>query len=116
MPKNKIKMAKKTIRKPKRILVVDDDSFWREYVAKLLRELGYEVLEAWDGLEALAYIKKKRPDVLVTDYEMPHMDGNKPVNELGKRRYKFPIIVNSGYSNLNEQNFNYKRNIYFLNF
>ena len=94
--------------KPKKILLVDDDRGYRDIFSKKLKDAGYEVYEAWHGSEALQLIRKKRPDVLITDYEMPHMNGQELVNELHRRRYKFPIIVYTSKTNLDEDSFKYK--------
>jgi two-component system, cell cycle response regulator len=57
------------------ILLVEDDRITRRLVARLLRRAGYEVEEATDGAEALARIQQKFFPILITDWEMPQMDG-----------------------------------------
>lgn len=59
----------------KRVLVVEDDDDVRTLMSVILRETGYNVYEACDGLEAIDALKKRRYDVLLTDYHMPRMDG-----------------------------------------
>jgi CheY-like chemotaxis protein len=59
----------------KRVLVVDDDEDVRTIICAMLMEAGYNVYEASDGLEAVDALKKRRYDVLLTDYHMPKMDG-----------------------------------------
>ena len=59
----------------KRVLVVEDDDDVRTLFGVILRETGYNVYEACDGLEAIDALKKRRYDVLLTDYHMPKMDG-----------------------------------------
>ncbi len=58
-----------------RILVVDDSLSVRRAVATLLEDQGYDVLLARDGLEAAKSMEVSRPDLLVTDLEMPNMNG-----------------------------------------
>jgi len=59
-----------------RILVVDDFPTMRRIVRGLLSELGYnEVSEAEDGEEALAVLQKKPIDFVITDWNMPRMQG-----------------------------------------
>ncbi len=58
-----------------RVLVVDDSMSVRRSVATLLEDQGYEVAQARDGLEAVKAIEAARPDVLLTDLEMPNMNG-----------------------------------------
>jgi two-component system, chemotaxis family, chemotaxis protein CheY len=66
----------------KSILVVDDTRSMRKMVAAVLEQAGYEVAEAGDGLEALDIAKGRRFDLVVTDHNMPRMDGVTLVREL----------------------------------
>jgi len=58
-----------------RVLIVDDSMSVRRAVATLLEDHGYEVALARDGLEAVKSMDVSRPDVLLTDLEMPNMNG-----------------------------------------
>ena len=58
-----------------RILVVDDSEVTRAILARTLRGAGFEVLEARDGAEGALTALRERPAVVVTDLEMPTMDG-----------------------------------------
>ncbi|HUQ10898.1 MAG TPA: response regulator [Steroidobacteraceae bacterium] len=58
-----------------RVLIVDDSLSVRRAVAMLLEDHGYEVLQARDGLEAARTMEATRPDALLTDLEMPNMNG-----------------------------------------
>ena len=58
-----------------RVLVVDDSMSVRRAVATLLEDQGYDVAQARDGLEAVKAMEAARPDVLLTDLEMPNMNG-----------------------------------------
>lgn len=66
----------------KSILVVDDTRSMRAMVAAVLQGAGYEVAEAGDGLEALDLARKRVFDLVVTDHNMPGMDGVTLVKEL----------------------------------
>jgi len=57
------------------ILAVDDSPSMRGMIAFLLREAGFEVLEADDGAAALALATQRRVDLVLTDQNMPNMDG-----------------------------------------
>ena len=59
----------------RRVLVVDDSELMRDVAASALREMGHEVLEAVDGRDALRVIAEGRPQLVVTDLDMPVMDG-----------------------------------------
>jgi two-component system chemotaxis response regulator CheY len=66
----------------KSILVVDDTRSMRKMVAAVLEGAGYGVAEAGDGVEALDLAKATRYDLVVTDHNMPRMDGVTLVREL----------------------------------
>lgn len=59
----------------KSVLVVDDSLSVRRMLRELVEDAGFEALTAKDGAEALALLQAERPDVLVTDLEMPNMNG-----------------------------------------
>jgi CheY-like chemotaxis protein len=58
-----------------RIVVAEDDRHISRVIALWLQKGGHEVLQAADGLKALDLIRAHRPDLLVTDVNMPGMDG-----------------------------------------
>ena len=58
-----------------RILVVDDDCNARDALAEILRDEGYDVRTARDGLTALAEVREFQPELLITDIRMPNLDG-----------------------------------------
>lgn len=58
-----------------RILVVDDSGLIRDMIAKALEAQGFEVDEAEHGLAGLSKLREKEYHILVTDFEMPHLDG-----------------------------------------
>jgi len=59
----------------KTVLTVDDSRTIREMVSFTLKGAGYEVMEAEDGVKALDTLKGKKPDIIITDLNMPNMDG-----------------------------------------
>ncbi|WP_415886332.1 response regulator [Neptuniibacter sp. QD37_6] len=58
-----------------RLLVVDDSLSARKSLETLLKDTGYEVMTAIDGLDALNQVRKRQPDLILTDMEMPRMGG-----------------------------------------
>ena len=78
-----------------RILAVDDSASMRQMVTVALTGAGYEVEQAEDGVEALKLAAKERFDLVITDVNMPNMDGITLVRELrSKPHYKFvPLLV-----------------------
>lgn len=59
----------------KTILIADDEAHIRHVVSMKLTNAGYDVITAEDGEEALEICRTKLPDLLITDYQMPFMDG-----------------------------------------
>jgi two-component system chemotaxis response regulator CheY len=59
----------------KKILAVDDSKTMRDMVSMTLRQAGYEVTEAADGQQALTALGGSRVDLVITDVNMPNMDG-----------------------------------------
>ncbi|MEM1097685.1 MAG: response regulator [Planctomycetota bacterium] len=57
------------------ILVCDDESHIVHVVSLKLRNAGYEVVTAQDGAEGLEIARQRTPDLLITDYQMPRMNG-----------------------------------------
>jgi phosphoserine phosphatase RsbU/P len=61
---------------PRRLLLVEDSSTMRRILSAMLKEEGFEVETANDGLQGLAKARMEpRPDLILTDYEMPDLDG-----------------------------------------
>lgn len=60
---------------PGTILIADDESHIRLVVGQRLRSLGYTVVEACDGEEALELAREHKPDLVLTDLQMPGMSG-----------------------------------------
>jgi two-component system chemotaxis response regulator CheY len=59
----------------KLIMTADDSASVRQMVAFTLKQNGYEVIEAVDGSDALTKLKSKKVDMLLTDLNMPKLDG-----------------------------------------
>jgi len=78
----------------KRILTVDDSASVRQMVAFTLKNEGYEVMEAVDGVDALEKPENKTVDMVLTDLNMPNMDGIELIKNLrANPSFRFiPII------------------------
>lgn len=78
-----------------KVLTVDDSSSMRQMVCFTLKNAGYDVAEAADGVEALEIAKTNEFDLILSDVNMPNMNGISLVTELRKlKEYKFvPILM-----------------------
>jgi two-component system chemotaxis response regulator CheY len=78
----------------KTILTVDDSASLRQMIAVVLRGSGYMVVEAIDGIDALSKVAGQRFDLVLTDVNMPQMDGLEFTRRLrAMPQYKFTPIV-----------------------
>jgi len=84
-------------------LIVDDEPLVRASTGELLASLGYDVIEASGGPEALRLMEGGvTPDVVVTDHLMPNMTGQELARQLRARNPHLPILIISGYADLQE--------------
>jgi two-component system alkaline phosphatase synthesis response regulator PhoP len=81
--------------KNKKVLVVDDEIHIVHVVAIKLRNNGYEVISANNGAEAFELACRDKPDIIVTDFQMPAMTGMELVEKLRQREETkdTPIIM-----------------------
>tara|TARA_Y100000588_G_scaffold88435_1_gene94551 strand:- start:144505 stop:144891 length:387 start_codon:yes stop_codon:yes gene_type:complete len=88
-----------------KILAVDDSASMRQMVSFTLKKAGYEVTEAKDGSEALAIAKKDKFDAVISDVNMPVMDGITLIRELRTLGdYKFtPLLMLTTESGLDKK-------------
>lgn len=80
------------------ILVVDDSPSVRQQVGLALSQQGFTVTEASDGMEGLDKASKASFNVIITDLNMPRMDGLTLVSNVRAAGVKTPIVVLSTYS------------------
>ena len=80
---------------PKTILTADDSASVRQMVSFTLREAGYDVVEAVDGLDALDKLNGSTVNMLITDLNMPNLDGIELIRQMrAQPQFKFmPIIM-----------------------
>jgi CheY-like chemotaxis protein len=82
------------------ILVVDDEAIVRNLVARILKSLGYTILSAGSGSEALSVWEQKQGPIhlVLTDVVMPHMSGRDLVDRLKERGDIFKVLYTSGFT------------------
>lgn len=74
------------------ILVVDDHPINRRLLADQLTALGYQVMTANDGLDALAVLSGNHIDIVLTDVNMPNMDGYRLTQRIRQLNQHLPVI------------------------
>ena len=80
------------------ILIVEDDKEIREGIEIYLRNQGYIVFQAADGIEGLEQIKKEEIHLAIVDVMMPRMDGINMMMRVRELGYEFPVIMLSAKS------------------
>lgn len=87
---------------PKKVLIVEDEIQMLQVLSGKVKQLGYEVIEAEDGLEALKKYKQEKPDLILLDIILPKKSGFEVLEELKlKLKSKTPVII---LSNLGQEN------------
>jgi two-component system, cell cycle response regulator CpdR len=81
-----------------RILVVDDESAVRRFVARALLEHGFLVVEALDGLDALDTVRAVDVDAIVSDVVMPRLNGVQLMAALAVSHPQLPVVLMSGFA------------------
>lgn len=79
-----------------RILIIDDETQIRSMLRLMLERVGYEVIEAADGMEGIRQYRDNPTDLIITDLIMPNKDGIGMMIELKKEFPRVKIIAMSG--------------------
>jgi CheY-like chemotaxis protein len=79
-------------------LVVDDSMLIRHTVCRFLEERGFAVQSATNGLEALESLKRQRPDIIITDIQMPKMSGTELITAVRNEPSLagIPVVIVAG--------------------
>jgi PAS domain S-box-containing protein len=88
----------KSVPNRKRVLLVDDEELVRISTAAMLSDLGYDVVEASSGEEALQLLSDSAPDFLLTDHLMPGMSGVELASRARRNLADLPVLIISGYA------------------
>jgi DNA-binding NtrC family response regulator len=86
--------------KPTRVLVVDDHASAREAVSDVLRQSGYDVATCASATEALGRLARQAVDVVVTDLQMPGMNGIEFIREIERRRFAVQVLMITAHASI----------------
>lgn len=75
------------------VIVADDSMFQRFTLSKMLKDMGFDIMEAKNGQECLDIIAGQAPDVILLDLNMPARNGFEILEELQSRKMNIPTIV-----------------------
>lgn len=76
----------------KTILIVDDDVVSRKMMKTVCQSLGYRVIESEDGKQALKVLKRRKVEILISDWIMPKVDGLALCEQLRKKAGRHPFV------------------------
>ncbi|MBM3298918.1 MAG: response regulator, partial [Deltaproteobacteria bacterium] len=82
------------------ILAIDDDSTTLELLEDLLSMSGFSVYTAGEGREGIELFSRRRPDLVISDIQMPHMDGLELLKRVGEVDDAVPVILVTGHGDL----------------
>jgi len=90
------------VERPK-ILIVDDDEFLLTALKQFVESLGCETYTAGDGVAALKILMKIPMTMVLTDVQMPKMNGMGLLDAVNEKGLNVPVVVMSGYSDYSDQ-------------
>ena len=83
----------------RKLLVVDDEGDICDFMKNFFQERGYTVATALSGDDAIASVKKDKPDALLLDIMMPEMDGLTVLKKIRSEDARIPIFITTAFSN-----------------
>lgn len=86
----------------KTILIIDDEEYLRYTLGEFLADMGYDVLEAENGINGLEIFEKEQPDLVLCDLKMPVMGGLEVLYAISEKKLNIPIIIVSGAGSLED--------------
>ncbi len=83
-----------------RILVLDDEKDMAENLSRILIGAGHQPIVCSDSLDAMALIRRERPDLVVTDLRMPGLSGMDLLARMREDQISVPVIMITGYATI----------------
>ncbi len=80
----------------KTLLLIDDDENFRKILSLVMRGIPDQIIEATDGKSGIELIKKHKPQVIISDYNMPGLNGLELLKQLKEEDSKVPVIWLTG--------------------
>lgn len=83
-----------------KILIIDDNKFILKTLSSTLSGMGYEIIEAEDGEAGLRLVRTEHPDLVITDFQMPGIDGLEVLSKIRKLYISLPVILLTGFGDV----------------
>ena len=84
----------------KKILIIDDNKLILKTLKATLSKAGYAIIEAEEGETGLRLVRSEHPDLVITDYQMPGIDGLEVLSEIRKLKTNLPVILLTGFGDI----------------
>jgi DNA-binding response OmpR family regulator len=81
----------------KKVLIVDDEAEFTKDFARALEMFGYEPYQAFDAESSLKVIEEKKPDIVLCDYRLPDMDGDKILEKTKENHPEIKFVMVTAY-------------------
>jgi len=82
------------------ILHVEDESSVRLLYKEVFEELGYGMIQATSGEEALKMLRSSRPDLIILDLKMPGIGGRGFLDKFQRMKIKIPVVISTAYPHM----------------
>ncbi|MBX7150278.1 response regulator [bacterium] len=102
-----VAMTEQTVAGDNQILIVDDDDALRELLADILESRGYHVIASADGFKALELIQQEKISLVISDFEMPKINGVELAKQIKALKPNLPIAIITGWGNDLKENSSY---------
>lgn len=83
-----------------KILVIDDNKIIRKTLKGVLCKVGYTIIEAEDGETGLQLVRSEHPELVITDFQMPGINGIEVLSEIRKLKVAIPVLVLTSYGHV----------------
>ena len=83
-----------------KILIIDDNNLICNTLKEILSKVGYTIIEAQDGESGLLLVRSEHPDLVITDFQMPGIDGLAVLAEIRKLNIALPVILLTAYGDV----------------
>ena len=83
-----------------KILIIDDNKLILRSLKESIIKMGYTTLEAEDGETGLNLVRTEHPDLVITDFQMPGIDGLEVLSKIRKLNISLPVILLTGYGDV----------------
>ena len=83
-----------------KILIIDDNKLILRSLKESIIKMGYTTLEAEDGESGLQLVRTEHPDLVITDFQMPGIDGLEVLSKIRKLNISLPVILLTGYGDV----------------